>query len=96
MVLFMLENFKKYVSIVFLISLSISLIFNIVNFNLKDFIKTLLESMILLYFAMSLIIHFTYRLKGIDKWDEFFYKLIIIDTVFFCILILLEKYKILG
>ncbi|PWB88012.1 hypothetical protein MBBTH_05990 [Methanobrevibacter thaueri] len=55
-----------------------------------------LKLMILSYFVFSLIVYFIYKIRGIDKWDGFFYKIIIIDTILLCILIISDKYNLFG
>lgn len=85
-------SINKVLLMIFIISLLISFIVSMFNFNLMNFIRNLLRFMVLFYFIFSIIIHFKYRISGIDKWDGYFYKIIIIDTIFLCLLIFLNKY----
>lgn len=85
-------SINKVLLMIFIFSLVISFIITMFNFNLKDFVRNLLRLIVLFYFIFSIIIHVNYRIQGIDKWDEYFYKIIIIDSIFLCLLIFLNKY----
>lgn len=85
-------SINKVLVMIFIISLLISFIVTMFNFNLNDFLRNLLRLIVLFYFIFSIFIHFKYRVQGIDKWDGYFYKIIIIDTIFLCLLIFLNKY----
>ena len=90
------ENIYRCILIIFIISFLLSFALTLNNFNIKNFFNTFLKLIIILYFAFSLIVYFIYKIRGIDKWDGFFYKIIIIDTIFLCLLIFLDKYNLFG
>ena len=90
------ENIYRCILIIFIISFLLSFVFTVNNFNINNFFNAFLKLMILLYLVFSLMVYFIYKIRGIDKWDGFFYKIIIINTIFLCILIILDKYNLFG
>ena len=87
------KNFYSYLLLIIILSLIISLIATLFNFNLREHIsqKNVDDGLIILYAIFALPIHFKYRVS-IEN-EEFAYKFMIITTMFFCLLYLMGKYN---
>lgn len=88
------KKISTYLLTIFGISFIISLVVNIFDFNLRSFISFLLKSIIFLHIVFSVIINIIYKIKQI-KLDEFYDKILILDTLFFSILVAFHKWGLL-
>ncbi len=88
------EFVYKCIVFILIISIFISLAETIFNFSFKKFIILIVKTFIFLFIIFSFIVEIIHRVNGYYEFDNFYYKLLIWDSVFICLLILLGKYNI--
>lgn len=87
------EFVHKCILFILIISIFISLALTIFNFSFKNFIILIVKTFIFLFIIFSFIVEMMHRVNGYYEFDNFYYKLIVWDTVFICLLILLGRYN---